>query len=510
MANAVMLAPEKASSLKSLLHKDAYVKQFQAVLPKWLSADRLLRIVQSAANMNPKIADCTPQSILSAVMQCAQLGLEPILGRAYLIPYKNTKRVGSQWVKVLECQFQPGYQGLIELAERTGDYSGIRAHVVYENDVFELSYGLEEELIHKPVLTNRGAPIGAYTVWKRKDGAKNFTFMPIDEIYAKHRDRSEGYKNALKQLEQAKKENWQSYTPKNPWLTVDEADMLRKSVIKAHSKKEKKSIDFMKAVTLDNMMETGASQTGMLFDADLALPRLECEFQFFLDSVSQKTGENFIYIADECPEKGHNTVSSFVNYAAAMQTPDAVTPENLMSGICTPEQFGQFWQGYTEWHKNFKVTITTSTDNPFDGVSWSSSRMAAQGVTHFWETHKDRFESASSQARADFRAKWERVCKDPFPLGTPETPESRPTPASAGVQTEAFTPAPQNNAAPFDESPDSAFRDTDQWRALEEAKVFRPDLFQKAVSQFGKPTTSTDCQAMADWISAKADAETAE
>lgn len=51
-------------------------------------------------------------SFLAALMNAAQLGLEPNtpLGQAYLIPYKNKS--------VLECQFQIGYKGLIDLAYR--------------------------------------------------------------------------------------------------------------------------------------------------------------------------------------------------------------------------------------------------------------------------------------------------------------------------------------------------------------------------------------------------------
>lgn len=46
------------------------------------------------------------------------------LGQAYLIPFWNGK------ARRLECQFQLGYKGMIDLAYRSGRISSIQAHVV--------------------------------------------------------------------------------------------------------------------------------------------------------------------------------------------------------------------------------------------------------------------------------------------------------------------------------------------------------------------------------------------
>ena len=52
-----------------------------------------------------------------------------------LIPYKNKG--------ALECQFQIGYKGLIDLAYRNGQMQTIQTHAVFENDYFDYEYGLE-------------------------------------------------------------------------------------------------------------------------------------------------------------------------------------------------------------------------------------------------------------------------------------------------------------------------------------------------------------------------------
>ena len=71
-----------------------------------LAPERFTRMVLIALSSNPKLQECSPQSFLGAMMQAAQLGVEPNtpLGQAYLIPYRNHG--------ILECQFQLGYKGL--------------------------------------------------------------------------------------------------------------------------------------------------------------------------------------------------------------------------------------------------------------------------------------------------------------------------------------------------------------------------------------------------------------
>ena len=72
------------------------------------------------------------------------------LGQAYLIPFKNKG--------VLECQFQLGYKGMLDLAYRSGEVSVIQAHTVYENDMFEYELGLDPKLKQIPAKENRGEP----------------------------------------------------------------------------------------------------------------------------------------------------------------------------------------------------------------------------------------------------------------------------------------------------------------------------------------------------------------
>ena len=99
----------RSMSIEDLIH--AMEPEIRKALPSVVTPERFTRMALSALNNSPKLRECTQMSFLAALMNAAQLGLEPntSLGQAYLIPYKNKG--------VLECQFQIGDKGLIDLVE---------------------------------------------------------------------------------------------------------------------------------------------------------------------------------------------------------------------------------------------------------------------------------------------------------------------------------------------------------------------------------------------------------
>ena len=169
----------------------AGAKQFATALPKHVNSERFVRIAITTIRQNPKLAKCSQESLLGALMVSAQLGLEPgTLGQCYLIPFEN-KKAGT-----VECQFQIGYKGLIELLRRSGQLSDIYSYTVYENDDFNIEYGLSRTLVHKPNFTDRGEIKGFYAVAILKDGAKAFEYMTKDEvIHHEEKYRKGSYKN---------------------------------------------------------------------------------------------------------------------------------------------------------------------------------------------------------------------------------------------------------------------------------------------------------------------------
>lgn len=158
-------------------------EQFALAAPKGVEAAQLVRDSLTMLRQNPRLAECEPMSVLGGLMTMAQLGLRPgVLGHGWLIPFRNHGKMQAQLVI--------GYQGLVELAHRSGRVSSLIARAVHENDTFEIDYGLRDNLSHKPPIKGeRGEVIGYYAFVRfgNPDGHA-FFYMTREEV-AQHRDR---------------------------------------------------------------------------------------------------------------------------------------------------------------------------------------------------------------------------------------------------------------------------------------------------------------------------------
>jgi recombination protein RecT len=152
--------------------------QYQAAMPRGAEAAQLVRDALTAVRMTPKLAECEPASVLGSLMTCAQLGLRPgVLGHAWLLPFWDGKTRGNK------AQLVIGYQGMIELAMRSGKISSLIARTVYSNDTFDVDYGLADSLVHKPNLFGeRGTPTAFYAVAKFTSGGHAFIVMTVPEM----------------------------------------------------------------------------------------------------------------------------------------------------------------------------------------------------------------------------------------------------------------------------------------------------------------------------------------
>lgn len=207
--------------------------QIEAALPSVLTGERFTRMVLSAMSSTPQLINCTPTSFMGAMMQAAQLGLEPNtpLGQAYLIPYKNHG--------TLECQFQLGYKGTIDLAYRSGQVKDIQAHEVHENDDFEYELGLDAKLRHKPAMKDRGAVVAYYAVFHTKDGGYGFEVMSVEDVKKHAMTYSQAYKKG--------------YT--SPWKTNFD-EMAKKTVLKKCLKYAPLKTEFVRAMAADGSIKS--------------------------------------------------------------------------------------------------------------------------------------------------------------------------------------------------------------------------------------------------------------
>lgn len=263
LAAAKKAAPA-ASPMKNMQDLILSMKgQIEAALPSIITGERFARMVLTAMSNTPQLASCTPKSFLGAMMQAAQLGLEPNtpLGEAYLIPFRNHG--------TLECQFQVGYKGMISLAHRSGLYA--QAHEVHENDDFEVEYGLDPKLVHKPVFKDRGAVVAYYGMWKDKDGNYGFEVMSREDVEAHARKYSQSYGKGF-----------------SPWKTNFD-EMAKKTVIKKALKYAPLTTEFIRGVTADGTIKTSLSKD--MVDVKDETDYTDIEAEPVPDNVDPTTGE---------------------------------------------------------------------------------------------------------------------------------------------------------------------------------------------------------------------------
>ena len=217
----------------------AYIKAMEPAikkaLPSVITPERFTRMVLSALSSTPKLAECSPQSFLAAMMTAAQLGVEPntALGQAYLLPYRNYGQ--------MECQFQLGYKGLIDLAYRSGEVSVIQAHTVYENDVFEYELGMDPKLRHVPARADRGEAVAYYAMFKTKDGGYGFEVMSVDDVQRHAQRYSKSYGSGT-----------------SPWRSNFD-EMAKKTVLKRALKYAPLKSDFVRGVAQDETIKAELS-----------------------------------------------------------------------------------------------------------------------------------------------------------------------------------------------------------------------------------------------------------
>jgi recombination protein RecT len=234
MSNQQAKKPEDKMTVATLLRTQQ--KEIARALPRHMSPDRMTRIALTEMRKNPALVQCDPFSFLGAVIQCAQLGLEPGsgLGHAYLIPFRNKK------LNITEVVFMPGYRGLIDLARRSGQVETISARLVREKDRFVYEYGDGERIEHTPF-----------------DGAEDDAGK-ITHVYAIARMKGGGIQREV--MNRAQIDAIRTRGNNNPVWESDFDEMARKTVVRRICKYLPMSPELAGAVEADNTTYRGEPQ----------------------------------------------------------------------------------------------------------------------------------------------------------------------------------------------------------------------------------------------------------
>jgi recombination protein RecT len=159
---------------------EALVPQVAKATGRTDLAERVVRMGLTEVRKSPELAQCTAPSIMGAVMQSAQLRLDPgqPLGHSWMIPMKHKG--------IWECEWWLGYKGIIELAHRSGQLTGITADVVREADRFEAVRGTTGRLVHeidwRASQEDRGPVYAAYAHAKLLNGGDAWEVLTLEQI----------------------------------------------------------------------------------------------------------------------------------------------------------------------------------------------------------------------------------------------------------------------------------------------------------------------------------------
>lgn len=167
-----------SKDLSDYLRSPAVLAKLKEVGDKVLTPDNLVRMTLTAASRTPELLECSQVSILRAMLDAATLKIAPGgRGRGYLVPRKNNKN------NTMECHFDPGWQGMLDIARRSKQIKSIDAHVIYEGEEFELEYGLNERFTHKPDLSLAGGNvIASYAVAHLMNGGHQLVIVPRRDL----------------------------------------------------------------------------------------------------------------------------------------------------------------------------------------------------------------------------------------------------------------------------------------------------------------------------------------
>ena len=225
---------------KHFFNSPAVKQKFSEVLDG--NGQQFVASLLSIITNNKLLAKATNESIMTAAMKAATLKLpiEPSLGMAYVVPYNRSEKHGDTWIKINEAQFQMGYKGFIQLAQRSGQIRNINCDIVYKEEFlrYDKVYGtlhLKEEQV------DSGEVEGYFASLELINGFRKMIFWKKEKVIAHAQKYSKTYDKQIGDFKSG-----------TPWKTEFDA-MAQKTLIKELlSKYAPLSTELQEAIIADN------------------------------------------------------------------------------------------------------------------------------------------------------------------------------------------------------------------------------------------------------------------
>lgn len=196
-------------SLQAYMRSQNVQERLEALLQD--RAPQFTTSLMSLINSNPVLQECKPESVFAAAITAAAMDLpiNPNLGFAYIIPYKNKKKIKEEYVDgqgvtktrdkyiyVYEAQFQMGWKGFVQLAQRSNTYRLINStdvrqteykgenHLTGEYDIKWVKN--EERRVKLPI-------IGYLAFFRLHNGFEKALYMTVEDLQAHAKQYSKAY-----------------------------------------------------------------------------------------------------------------------------------------------------------------------------------------------------------------------------------------------------------------------------------------------------------------------------
>lgn len=178
----------KAITVQGYLNNKTVQSRLRERLDK--RADQFITSVIAIANSNNKIAECRPDTVINAAITAATLDLPitPGLGFAFIVPYRDKKQGPL-------AQFQIGYRGYLQLAQRSGQYKTIAATPVYEGQLVDEDPLLGNTYDWKAKKSDN--IIGYVAMFKLVNGFEKELYMSTEDILKHAKRYSKAYQYDL-------------------------------------------------------------------------------------------------------------------------------------------------------------------------------------------------------------------------------------------------------------------------------------------------------------------------
>jgi recombination protein RecT len=268
---------------------DVFMPRIKAICAQQIRPQLVANVFLNLLSTDMKLAMCTPQSLLGALLKCAQYGMTPDKNgnRIHLIPYAGKATV------------QFGYKGLKELAER---HPAVRVvlppEAVYEKDDYDIELGANPRLMHKPLPSpERGKIIAFYAVADLADGAPRvFKWMWRHEV----EDIRDRYSQA-----------WQRKGKDSAWGT-DFRAMGNKTVLIALCNQLPALPELAEAVGLQQRADYGIPQEIDVLDIAVSDRKAVTESMVMPEPTKDQTADQVL--AEELSKPEPNKVGTAADY----------------------------------------------------------------------------------------------------------------------------------------------------------------------------------------------------